>query len=491
MEANQGIEKIDSTRLAFSTGATSPVRYSRTISSGMKKVSFTGVPSDKFITSIGKAGSNPLFPLIVSSIGAILFRVPIVAGDSKTPKEERNYAAAWLGAMSAIGLGIQLSLKKPIENLSENLSRKLLNIKNPTLPKQISAVAGGSNVVQFLSWVLVLNAANIVVTRYLKRGMDFLTEKFKGKDAVKKDEKPQTPEEKQKQKKIDIAIIGSLAAIGAFVGLNIIGKRFGKGPIATDAIKDIGKKLNQTLHISEKFSKLWLDTKNSISRLAQKDGFTGKTFNKIDKGIHWIRSEKGLDCFARQANADDKWLDRNIIANMIIRPLILLPTGQYFAVFSSIINEALALLSIKTAGKFLVNKVTPSTIVKAVGVGKEEAAKFAKGAITELTKGEAATLKANGIRIIVDQGIKNIGLICIGMGFLNNVISRNMLKIIKHPEKENETGKPGEKTVNLATINTPKAVPPAEIPKDMDSWIKLVNKRQNISDQILNAKYKA
>jgi len=248
-------------------------KYSRNLTPlTQNKIAFTG-STDKFLSSLGQAGKNPTFPLVISALGALLFRVPIIGSDRKTPKEERTYAATWLAVMSAIGLGVQLVLNKPVGKFSDTIAKTFLNIKKPTT----------AQVFEFLSWVAVLNTVNIVIARYLKRGMDFINEKLKGKPPSKDSEKPTTPEEKDKQKKIDHSIFACLAAIGGFFGLNMIGRLTGRGPIATKSIISAGKKLNQAFNISGNLKDLLSKTKDSLSNLSKNNGFIGKISKNLKK----------------------------------------------------------------------------------------------------------------------------------------------------------------------------------------------------------------
>jgi len=448
---------------------TSSIKYSRYLTPLRKdSVSFTGSANAltgqtfKFLSSLGRQAQNPTFPLIVSSIGALLFRTPIIASDKKTPKEERTYAATWLAVMSAIGLGVQLALRKPIGNFSNKLAKGFLNIKNPTTAQELTRVAGASKVFEFASWVATLNTVNIVIARYLKRGMDFINENIKGKPASKNkaSDEPSTPEEKVKQKKIDKSIFTAIALLAGYTGLNILGKRLGRGQIATDAAKKIGQKLNQAFDITGNMKHLWSKAKKSLNKVTLDNSIIGKVAKNIQKAGQWPRTEKGMDWFAAQANAPDKWLDRSILSNLIIRPLILLPTGQYFTIISSMVNEALALLSLKTAGNFLVKKATPK-LVSALKIPVNN-----PGART-------------GAEVLVDQGIKNIGMVCIGMGFLNNIISRNMLKKLKPMEDNN-------KETNFPSINsTLPNVKGIQAPNDMDAW--LTNLKYKPANNYFNA----
>ena len=430
-------------------------KYSRNLTPlTQNKIAFTG-STDKFLSSLGQAGKNPTFPLVISALGALLFRVPIIGSDRKTPKEERTYAATWLAVMSAIGLGVQLVLNKPVGKFSDTIAKTFLNIKKPTTAQELTRVAGASKVFEFLSWVAVLNTVNIVIARYLKRGMDFINEKLKGKPPSKDSEKPTTPEEKDKQKKIDHSIFACLAAIGGFFGLNMIGRLTGRGPIATKSIISAGKKLNQAFNISGNLKDLLSKTKDSLSNLSKNNGFIGKISKNLKKAMAWPRSEKGLNWFANQADAPDKWLDRAILSNMIIRPLILIPTGHYFTVISSFVNEALALMAIKKIGKPVVDKLTPK-LVSALKISADN------------------PNAAAGAGVLLDQGIKNIGLVCIGMGFLNNVISRNMLKMFKKPDKDKQEN---SSTNNLKYFSNPSVTVKSGPPKDMDAWLKSLKYR--------------
>lgn len=296
----------------------------------------------------------------------------------------------------------------------------------PERAKNILRVSGATKVIHFTVLLLALNAATMLVTRYMKPTTQFFGEKFNiGFLKNKKAESPESSEaapdmKKKKMSSLDKGILGTMGVLTLIEGANIVGKMFNKkGKVADESIGRVAKAVNEKLHI-------------------------GKAFDYITKPVsNWVKNGKlgtkeVKDVLADQANVNDKWVERNVIANLFLRLMITVPTIFTKPKKSEIPKEAGTTEINKPKEKFKVNK---DALYNTVRLVNDEIMNLTlltaadRAIVTPLSRAMAKTARVapynEGIKVLTDQGIKNILLVCTVMGFLNNALSHKMMKYLE------------------------------------------------------------
>lgn len=126
------------------------IRNLNTNLNSKKQVAFNGFIGSpammRTLDAIGRAGSKPSTPTLVSSAGILAARPLITMSDKDTPLNDRINSAVWISAISLAGLAIQLSYDNKFTKFAENAAQKILGIslkdskhllKNPALLKAV------------------------------------------------------------------------------------------------------------------------------------------------------------------------------------------------------------------------------------------------------------------------------------------------------------------------------------------------------------------
>lgn len=255
--------------------------------------------------------------------------------------------------------------------------------------------------------------------------MDFVGKTFNMPAFINKKEEPKTSktnktdnntkQEETKSNTSDKLILGSLAAfVGLTVaskGMNIFGKITGKGKLGTEFFSNAFNKIKKSLNLEENFKKL-----------------TEPVFNKIRN------SEKTTNWLSKQA-VNDRWLERGIVANLVMRTGIGVSTGMNpYTLINVVMNEVLNLGLLGAADKTIIKPATRS--------------------IAKLLKVPAHN---SGVKVITEQGIKNVGLICVLMGFLNTAVSGRIFKFINSFSKNNEANEAKNIATNINSLHNIKS----------------------------------
>ncbi len=436
------------------------------------------------LNKIGAYGTNPIIAPLVSTLGILAIRPAITLADKNTPKEDKIYSASWQTGVALGGLGVMLGYGKKIDNLSMKIAEKVMGTKlnpvdkelaknkghiveavyrnpkttanilnmseekatklteaftkkssqkgkfsfksitnsfnplkifkkskrinpfinNPGLvgeirqnkkvvndllknnaqkAKKILTTSGTSKVTNFGLLMGALSTATFLVTRYLDPLMNFTGKKL-NIESLKKEEK-NSETNKKKWNKTDKTIFGALGALVLIEGTNAVGKLFKKDAMAYKAIGNIFKGINKNLKITDKLGKL-----------------TKKITNKIS-GNNSFRKK-----MAGQANVNDKWLERSIWTNLAVRFGINVKAGNPYTTVREAVDPLLQLSLLGLADKTLVKPAQ---------------------------KGLAKLLKVpehnQGVKVIAEQGVKNLFIVCTVMGFLNNAISHRVINGFK------------------------------------------------------------
>lgn len=367
-----------------------------------------GPRAPKFLSYVGKNGNGVGLVTMSTSLAVGLLRPLVIMFDKNASKEEKIHAASWIFALSMAGFAMQAALLKPFNKLANVFAKDVLKL---SAPKAIEGAASWANFFLFNAAAVVATYLN---TRYVGRVMDAISQKFFGKKFSKEPKKPLTEEQKKKEKRIDKMILGGAIALGSFIGLNIIGRKLTGRPIASDAL---AKGYKNTVNFLSKNSGLFRKFQGFIK--AKGDGLA-KWANRSGKGIgtsSW---------FAKEASVGDGWIVRNMIANTIVRPTIALLSGQPYVAFRCIVDEGLGALIVKFAGDPIIRQSKP-LFNKAFRVTPES--------LKALTP-EAAKYAKEGINVITGQAIRNIALLCIALGFMNNFLSARMVKFLDKFKKD-------------------------------------------------------
>lgn len=317
------------------------------------------------------------------------------------------------------------------KTLGKEVIEGLLNNKQRT--KQILEVSGASRVVHFAVLLTSLNLATLLVTRYMDPLMKFVGNTFnidfmKGKDSDGESKKSSAhhhggPAKKEKSEWnwLDKTIFGALGGLTLMEGLNIAGRLMKKKAVGDKLVADFAKNINKHLKIGDALKFLVKKPYESMKNFAQRKR-------------EWL---------ANQANLNDKWVERNVIANLLLRLLITAPTLLVFSggeKAEKTENENTE----KTGEQKKQEKqlhINPTALYNTTRIVVDEAMNLTllnaadKALIIPASIGLASMLKKSpsnqGIKVITDQGIKNILLICTVMGFLNNAISRPVVNGVK------------------------------------------------------------
>ncbi len=309
--------------------------------------------------------------------------------------------------------GLIGQLKDEYADTAGKMGKKVVDglIDSPQRAKKILEVSGTSKLIHFTVLLVSLNMATLLVTKYMKPVTNFIGEKLnieflKDKKAKKEDNntnKTDSDKDKKKLGAFDKGVIVSLATLALIGGANVIGKLVNKKNWGDIAVGKVAKTLNEKLHIGQAFDKL------------------------LKKPSEWAR--KKSDWLAGQANINDKWVERNVIANLFLRLGITAPTIPT--------NPNALYNTVRLVNDELMNITLLNAADKAV--------------IKPASRGLAKSFKTKpyneGVKVIVDQGVKNILLVCTVMGFLNNTLSHKVMGFMekhglgKKDKKENKEKK--------------------------------------------------
>lgn len=369
--------------------------------------SYSGPRGAGALKSIGIKGNDAGFVTMSTSLAVMVLRPLVIMFDKNTTKDEKIYAASWIFALSAAGLAMQAALYGPFNKLANGLAKNLLKLKDP------EAIKGAAESAKYLLFTGAAVIATYLNSRYVGRLMDTISLKLTGKKFSKEPEKPLTQEEKDKSKRFDRMVLGSFAALGAFVGVNILGRKLGKGAIASKALGNAFKStveyLNKNSNMFKTFTGFLKNKANKIATFANRPGDKFGTSK-------W---------FAKQANVGDGWIIRNMLANGIMRPTIALLSGQPYVAFRCFVDEGLGVLIVKFAG---------SPIIKGTKPLLNKLFKTTPEVLKRLPAKESEAIK-KGIDVITGQLVRNIGILCIALGFMNNYLSSRMVKILNKFKK--------------------------------------------------------
>jgi len=326
---------------------------------------------------------------------------------------------------------------KQAEIIGKSMIDSLLNNKNRT--KQILEVSGASKMIHFVVLLSSLNLATLLVTRYMDPLMKFVGNTFDIK-ALQKKEKSENDatvqanksDNKKSDKKkfnwLDKTIFSALGGLAALEAVNIAGWLINGKKVGNQFVGKVAKGISKNLNIDKGFDRLM-----------------NSSFNKIKNNP---KKREGL---ASQANLNDKWVERNVIANLLMRLGITAPTIFVFGKAAgtdknsdkSGPNEAGKAKKEKKGSNIRINNTalyntTRIVVDEAMNLTLLNAADKAAivPASIAIAKALGKSPSNQGIKVITDQGIKNILLVCTIMGFLNNAISRPVVKSFKKLTKK-------------------------------------------------------
>lgn len=401
----------------------------------------TSFGSSKFLQTLGSNGSDAGIVTMSTSLAIMALRPLVIMMDKNATKEEKKYAASWIFGLSLVGFLAQAALKKPFDKLSLNIAKKVFK------PENKEAITGMVEVIKFGLYNIAAVAYTYLNSRYIGKVINKLTHK------EDKSAQNLTPEQQKKEKRKDKLILGTLIALGSFIGLNIIGRKLTGKPIASDAVAKAFRKTNE-----------FLSTHSSLYR-----GFKESVKNMGSKIANFSKNKMGW--FEKQGNIRDGWITRNMIANSIVRPVIALFSGQPYLAIRCFIDEGIG------AG-----------IMKFVG---DPLTKMSIGPLKKLFGNPTNPQEIEGIKVLAGQLVKNVGILCIGLGILNNAMSKKVAGLLdkfkKTPPKEIEQKEEQYKelrknfvpalAINQNTINNSSANNPNE-------WLNALN-NSNINTEFV------
>lgn len=287
------------------------------------------------------------------------------------------------------------SIKEGIDKNIQGLISEFIN--TPEQAKQragrILIKTGVTKITNFVILMSTLTAGTYLVTRYLDPMMKFAGRTFNIKALQKGVEPDKKADSENKEKKekwglFDKTIFAGLGALVAIEGANIAGKFFGKKNIAYQSIGKIFKGINEKLNVSQTIGRIMKKPMEGLRNLAGFKDFQNK--------------------MAEQANVNDKWVERSVIFNLIARLAINVPTGQYYNATRDVVDQIMPLALMRSAEKTIINPAKKG-LAKMFGVPEYN----------------------QGVQVIADQGIKNLLIIGVVMGFLNNAISSRCIKVLE------------------------------------------------------------
>lgn len=247
--------------------------------------------------------------------------------------------------------------------------------------QKLYGIKGAGFATNLLLSLVVLTGATALVTKYMDPILEFGSKTFRGKP-FRENPEPKTPEQIAAKKRLDQTLIGAVAATAAFIGTNLVGRALNKGPIASNVVKDLSKSFVKMTHLDEAF-----------------------------KGLHKMISKQGKNVSQPLGNINnytDKGVELSVGTNLIMRCGLLAQQGEWYALVRAVIDEVLAL--------GLLKKV--ETGCKAL---QKPIANFMSEGGNQLGKNH------DGVKTISDQLIKNVAVVGIAMGFLNNIISGSIM----------------------------------------------------------------
>ncbi len=271
--------------------------------------------------------------------------------------------------------------------------------------KKILSKVGASKMVNFVLLMTTLTGATFLITKYLDPLMKFAGRVFDIKPLKNGvDNKKETDPKEEGKKKwstFDKTVFAGLGALAVVEGVNLVGAALKKGNIAYEGIGKAFKAVDNKLNI-------------------------GKTISNIlKKPAEWIKNSSGFkkikSTIKNQANVNDKWIERSVVFNLLARLGINVPTGQYYNATRDVVDQTMQLGLMGVANKTVINPARKS-LAKVLGVPEYN----------------------EGVKVITDQVVKNLLIICTVMGFLNNAVSSRFVKFLeklgfkKVEEKENE-----------------------------------------------------
>ncbi|MEW5820366.1 MAG: hypothetical protein AB1782_09260 [Cyanobacteriota bacterium] len=385
----------------------SPIAFKGSIPNSVPRVQ-QGPRATGFLEYLGKNGNGVGLVTISTSLAVGLLRPLVMMFDKNATKEEKIHASAWIFALSMISVGVMKGIIGPYTNFANKLAKDLFKLKNK------EAIQGAAECINFVLLNATFIATTYFNTRYVGKALDWISEKLTGKKFSKDADKKKSPDELKKEAKKDKMIFGALGALAVFIGLNVIGRKFGKGPIASDTVKKAFSSIGEFL---SKKSTLFNNIKSSIA-------------TKKDQLAKWINrpGEKFASSgwFAKQTKVGDGWIIRNMIANTIVRPTIALLSGQPYVAFRCIIDEGVGAIIVKYAGGPIMKHAQP-LVNKAFNVTPQTLGKLAP---------ESAKLVQEGAKLTTGQLVRNIGILCIALGFFNNFMSSKMVKLMDKFKKD-------------------------------------------------------
>lgn len=283
-------------------------------------------------------------------------------------------------------------------------------VKNPGSAKnragKILARTGMSKAINFVTLMTALTGATYLVTRYLDKMMNFTgkllnidalknkTEKNKEEDSAQKAENSEKTD-KEKWNELDKTIFTGLGAIAVIEGANIAGAAIGKKNIGYQAVAGIFKGAKKVFDETAGRALKAVNAGGFLKSAAEKARNSGRFGNILGKAKD-------------SANVNDKWIERSVVFNLFARLAINLPTGQYYNATRDAVDQTMILGLAGMAEKTLINPAKKG-LAKLFGVKEYNP----------------------GINVIADQGIKNVMIIGVLMGFLNNAVSGRFVKMLE------------------------------------------------------------
>lgn len=389
--------------------------------------------ANSFLETLGRNGSDAGIVTMSTSLAIMLLRPLVIMLDKNATKDEKTYAASWIFGLSAVGLAAQALLKRPFDKIAGNLAKNFIKTANA------NALNGATEVIKFGLY----NAAAVVYTYLNSRYIGRVIDKFVKKPS--NTQKPLTEEQKANEKKKDKIILGSFLAAGSFILLNVIGRKLTGKSIASDAVAKFFSKTNTFLDKNFKIFSAFKDF--------------AKT--KSDQLLVFLKNK--TEWFAKQSNVRDSWITRNMLANSIVRPIIALLSGQPYLAVRCFMDEGVGALIMKLVGD-------PTT-------------KAAVKPLSNLFGNPKSPLEIEGIKVLAGQLVKNIGILCIGLGLLNNSLSKKFVNMFSKNDNANQKDtimqkehsyKEFKKNYIPALAPSDRSIEPGKA-KNMQEWLMAIN----------------
>lgn len=461
------------------------------------KIAFSGWKQGVVDGAI-KVGQNPAATVMISSLACLIARpiitlIPIPVLDKDVKKEDRYYSAAWQAGICAGGIGAQFALGHHISKGAEKIAQSISGVNLSELAKstggnieQLKELIGNERILKLFSeapeildkvldntnlnnidkaklsekgkelldelidnphviekikenekflsklknnlelkniitninkfkgtnyftgllmTLVATTAATAVVTKYLDNILDWGSKKFTGKPFRSTPKTEKTPDEVKKQKRTNIMMGGAAIATAGYLLTDAIGLINGKGHIVSRPVLNGIKSAYKNLRL---------------------ENFGNNIRNKVHNGLKTLlKTGTADDAVAQLTKHTDKGIEASIFINLGMRGLLLAVQKEWYALTKAGVDELLAL-----------------TVLGKIG---DPVAKAAKAPIAKFLSTEANKIGKNNdaVKVIADQGIKNIVIIGVVMGFLNNIVTGGIHYAIekirgKKPEKSPE-----------------------------------------------------